>query len=210
MTQYPLPSSAPKLMPFQELPFNGDDHAVDKVMQLIETFDLKNCIETGTCFGSTTQLFAEVFEHVVTIESNRIYHALAKNRLWRLRNVVFVKGDSSQVLLREIQSLEKGINTFFFLDAHWEKSCPLIDELIQIGNSGIKPVIMIHDFKVPDREDLGFDSYNRQPFTFDWIKKHIDRIYGKDNYEIEYNSEAEGAKRGIIYITPKIENDEGK
>lgn len=205
-TQYPLPTTAPKLMPFQELPFNGDDHAVDKVMELIETYGLKNCIETGTCFGSTTQLFAEIFDYVVTIENNRVYHSIAKNRLWKLRNVVFVKGDSSQVLLREIQALEKSYPVFFFLDAHWEKSCPLIDELIQIGNSGLKPVIMIHDFQVPDRNDLGFDSYNGQPFTFAWIKKHVDRIYGHDNYNVEYNDKAEGAKRGIVYITPKTES----
>lgn len=206
MTITPLPANAPKLMPFQAEPFNGDIWAIEKVRELIDKYNLKGCIETGTCFGSSTQLFAELFDRVTTIENNRVYHSIAKNRLWRLKNVQFVKGDSAQVLLRETEGFKD--NTLFFLDAHWEKSCPLIDELIQIANSKLRPVIMIHDFKVPGRDDLGFDSYNKQEFTFEWIKKHIDRIFGVNGYHIEYNDRAEGAKRGIIYITPKPKADE--
>jgi hypothetical protein len=35
------------------------------------------------------------------------------------------------------------------------------------------------------------------------IKPFVDKVYGDDNYIIEYNTEAEGAKSGILYIKPK-------
>jgi hypothetical protein len=200
---YPLPENAPKLMPFQDLPFNGDEIAMQRVNELRIEFDLKEAVETGTCFGSTTQFLASIFDTVTTIENNRNYYYLALNRLLKVRNIEFVKGDSSQVLLKHIEKLTD--KTFIFLDAHWEKSCPLIDELIQIGNAKLRPVIMIHDFKVPNHPELGYDSYNGIPFTFDYIKRQVERIYGFGNYNIEYNSQAVGAKRGIIYITPKKE-----
>jgi hypothetical protein len=198
---YPLPDKAPKLMPFQDEPFNGDTFAMEKVVELQKEFNLTNAVETGTCFGSTTQFFAQAFDRVLTIEYNRTYHSIARDRLLKLRNIEFERGDSAQVLQKKIEGM--GNDTLFFLDAHWEKSCPLIDELIQIGNSRLKPVIMIHDFKVPDYPELGFDSYNGIPFTFAYVKKQLDRIYGFDGYNHEYNSQAKGAKRGIIYITPK-------
>lgn len=203
---YPLPSNAPNLMPFQDQPFNGDVFAINKVIHLKEKFGLTNCVETGTCFGSTTMALATIFDTVTTIENNRIYYYMAMNRLLKVRNIEFVKGDSSQVLLKHIEKMTD--KTFIFLDAHWEKSCPLIDELIQIGNAKIRPVIMIHDFKVPNEPELGYDSYNGIPFTFDYIKKQIERIYGFNGYDVDYNSKemAGGAMRGIIYITPKTES----
>jgi hypothetical protein len=87
-----------------------------------------------------------------------------------------------------------------FLDAHWEASCPLLDELAAIAESGMKPIIAIHDFKVPNK-DFGFDSYNGQDYTWDWIAPSIEKIYGKD-FKHYYNTVAEGAKRGCVFIEP--------
>ena len=56
-------------------------------------------------------------------------------------------------------------------------------------------------------EALIFVEATKQ-FTFEWIKKHVDRIFGINGYDIEYNDMAEGAKRGIIYITTKPKTDE--
>jgi len=96
-----------------------------------------------------------------------------------------------------------GDDTFIFLDAHWGSHCPLKEELEQIRRAGIKPVIAIHDFVVPNHTELGYDEINGQPFTYEWLKEDIDSVYGEDGYNVHYNSEAEGAKRGIIYIVPK-------
>lgn len=91
-----------------------------------------------------------------------------------------------------------------FLDAHWYKN-PLLSELHAIATHGIKPVIAIHDFKVPDHPELGYDVYAKQNITYDfaYIKESIENIYGKDGYEYHYNSEATGDKRGCIFIYPK-------
>ena len=66
----PLPNNAPKLMPFQEFPFNNDTIAQAKVIELRDKFGITNAIETGACLGSTTHFLAQVFENVDTIESN--------------------------------------------------------------------------------------------------------------------------------------------
>ena len=64
------------------------------------------------------------------------------------------------------------------------------------------PIIVIHDFKTNNPE-LGYDSYNGNDFCFDWIENHIKKIY-PNGFDYYYNTEAVGAKRGLIYITPKI------
>jgi hypothetical protein len=87
----------------------------------------------------------------------------------------------------------------FYLDAHSHIETPLLDELKAIAEAEIKPIIVIHDWKIPDRPDLGYDSYNGQDYTFEWIKPSIEAIYG-DEYAYYYNNQAEGAKRGVIYI----------
>lgn len=205
----PLPASAPKLMPFQDLPFNGDTIAQAKVIELRDKFGLTFAVETGTCLGSTTHFLAQVFDQVVTIESNSKFCEIARMRPPNYYGVKFWHGSSSMEILNNCDELPQNDTCFFFLDAHWEKSCPLKDELAQIAYlvNDLKyavPVIMIHDWKVPDHPELGFDSYNGQDFEWTWIKPGIDMIYGIDNYDIEFNSEATGAKRGILYITPKI------
>ena len=74
-------------------------------------------------------------------------------------------------------------------------------ELELIANAGLRSVIEIHDFKVPDHLELGFDTYGDIVYEWAWIKPSIEKIYGKD-YRIEYNSHATGAKRGILYVSP--------
>jgi len=82
---------------------------------------------------------------------------------------------------------------------------PLLDELETIAKYELLPVIAIHDFKVPGG-GLGFDAYNGQEYTFEWIKPKIDKIYSFKNrgYKHYYNTpeKACGAMRGIIYIVP--------
>ena len=97
---------------------------------------------------------------------------------------------------------------FLFLDAHWGDTCPLLGELGSIAKPERdlprKPVIMIHDFQVPGRPDLGFDRFpNGTPFELSAIAGHLDDIYGPGGWDHHYNDKAEGAKRGIIYIEPK-------
>ena len=194
-------------MAFQMDAFNGDQFIEDNFKQLKKEFNLKKAIETGTCLGSTTLFLSTEFEKVITIETNSEYALIAKDRAKALeiKNIDFVHGDSGEILSTVIYANEIGDDTMFFLDAHWGNVCPLIKELEAIAENNIKPVIAIHDFKTED-PSLGFDSYNGQDFTLEWIKPYIDLIYGSGKWDYHYNTEeeSEGARRGIIYIYPIV------
>ncbi len=177
------------------------------ILALKERFGLRAAVETGTCYGSSALWFAEHFnDGVESIEINPEFAAIAQRRLEQLpetHNRVYfnvIVGDSAVEMAR-IANLEDE-TTFFFLDAHFEKHCPLLDELKAIAQAGIKPVIAIHDFQVPGRPELGFDTWNNQPFRFSWIRPSLEAIYGVNGYGHHFNSDATGAKRGVIYIYP--------
>lgn len=194
----------PLLMQNQEGALNQDTFAQQEFINLKNKFGLKYAIETGTCLGYTTDFLADHYETVSTVEINENYLNFAlTNRLNKRDNVIVYIGSSADTLNKMINDLDEKENIFIFLDAHWGQHCPLKDELRQIKETGIKPVIAIHDFVVPDNPSLGFDSINGQPFTYEWLKSDFDAIYGENGYDYYYNSESTGAKRGIIYLTPK-------
>src|SRR3972149_10440332 len=192
----------PKLMAHQSGALNCDIFAQKEFMRLQKEFNLKIAIETGTCLVYTTAFLATFFDEVRTVESSESYRNIARhNRLVNLPNVITYLGSSIDLMKKLLNGCKEGV--FVFLDAHWGDFCPLKDELRAVANSGIEPVIAIHDFVVPNHPELGFDSTHNQPFTFEWLKESFDAIYGEDNYNYHYNSEATGAMRGIIYITTK-------
>lgn len=196
----------PQLMPFQEQPFNGDKFIEASFLKLKKLFSIDTIVETGTCLGSSAIWFANNFETLVTIEANKQFLDIAIQRVKENcsnPNILFGFGKSEDYL-RQIISARLDKRIMFFLDAHWGASCPLREELQAIADLKIKPVIAIHDFVVPG-SNLGYDEYNGQKFTFEWLEDLFDAIYGKDGYWKHYNSDEEsaGAKRGIIYVYPK-------
>jgi 16S rRNA A1518/A1519 N6-dimethyltransferase RsmA/KsgA/DIM1 with predicted DNA glycosylase/AP lyase activity len=184
--------------------FEGDEFIARKVKSLIDEFGINWVIETGTYLGGTTKRFAEMCEMVSTTEINDGFYLRAKSYLQDLENVTQFYGDSVAILPAMLKvTLDK--NILFFLDAHWTSNLPLLAELEIINEFKAKHgniVIAIHDFKVPGRADLGFDTYGKVSLEWDYIKESIQKIYGPQGYKIQYNLEAEGAKRGIIYIMP--------
>lgn len=185
--------------------FEGDEFIADKIKSLIYDWDINWVIETGTYLGGTTKRLASMCEMVSTTEINDGFYLRAKNHLRDIENVTMFYGDSVAVLPQILKvTLDK--NILFFLDDHWEKNLPLLAELEIINEFRGKHgniVIAVHDFKVPGRSDLGFDTYGKVSLEWDYIKEGIEKIYGKDGYSIEYNDQAAGAMRGIIYITAK-------
>jgi predicted O-methyltransferase YrrM len=164
LKHYPLPPDAPKLMPFQDQPLNGDLTACEEIIRLRDLFRITDVIETGTCFGSTTGFFADNFKCVTTTEINPKFHQIAKHRLRGRENVVCLYGDSlvfmDALAKNARQRNEKlAIQTLIFHDAHWnEVACPLKAELSAIAMAGLKPVIVIHDVQSPHNPELGYDT----------------------------------------------------
>jgi cephalosporin hydroxylase len=188
------------------LGFEGDDIIGEKLRSLIDRWKINWVIETGTFLGGTAKRLASMCEMVSTIEINDSFYLRAKNHLRDIENVTMFYGDSIAILPQMLSvTLDK--NILFFLDDHWEKHLPLLAELEIINEFKGKHgniVISIHDFKVPGRPDLGFDTYGNVTLDWPYIEAGIEKIYGKDGYLIEYNNKARGAQRGIIYITPCV------
>lgn len=194
--------SALKLMPFQWEPFNGDKFLEKTIKELKQAYNIKIAVELGACLGSSTIFFAENFEHVSTCEIDEKFAGIAQERLKErgLNDVNFWMGDSRSVLDMMLPYSEPAI---VFIDSHWGPSNPLLQELEIIKKHGNKKLILIiHDFKVPDR-DFQFDTYPEQGIVYEWswIEAKVKDIWG-DDFTVVYNREATGAKVGVVIIIP--------
>ncbi len=187
--------------------FEGDKFLKEEFQRLIDKHKTNIIIETGTYLGNTTKQLAEMVATVFTVEENEDYFFKSNAKFVTARNVLNYKGSSVDILpgilAGPITSGESNQNVLFFLDAHWGENNPLLQELEIIANHKIKPIIVIHDFKVPDHPELGYDSYDGQDYEWSWIEKSVEAIYGPGGYTYHYNTQAEGAKRGVIFIEPK-------
>lgn len=206
LAPYPMPPGVKRLMPFQEYPFNGDGYAAAEVLRLRDKHGLRSAIETGTCYGSTTLWLADNFDGVRTCDVNDEWMNIAKYRNMEgativRKNISWVS-EGSPYALKRLPVYDK---TLVFLDAHWGVHCPLLEELDAVFNNDARPVIMIHDWQVPGRPDLGHDHFpDGRPFALEHITGHLDAIYGVGGWHHHFNDKAEGAKRGILYVEPKV------
>lgn len=189
------------LMPHQDEPFNGDHHACTKFKQLRDQFGITTAVELGCCVGGTTRWLAQEFQKVYAIEIVPSYLAIAVDRVGDLGDVQFIAGDTVTHLPDLVKFLDD--KTIFHIDSHWGPENPLLAELEIIANSKLRPVIEIHDFQVPGHPELGFDTYDKIVYNWQWIAPSVVKIYGAGGFDVTYNSKASGAKRGMIYITPQ-------
>jgi len=178
--------------------FEGDEFLAKEFARLVKLHNINHIIETGSYRGATAKRLSELAP-VYTVELIHENYEVAKETC-KGHPVTCRLGNSVDALREWLPNLKRE-RLLFFLDAHWEKYNPLLDELHVIAMNGIKPVIAIHDFKVPDRPEFGYDSYAGQDYDFAWIEKSLDEIYG-GKYAYHYNSMAEGAMRGVIFIYP--------
>lgn len=192
-----------QLMPFQWEAFNGDTFIQNEFIKLKNQFNITTALELGTCLGSTAIWLSKNFENVITIEINEQYANVASERLHEsdCANTTLYISSTTDAL----PSIDLKDDTIIFIDSHWLEVCPMQEELEIIASKGIKPVIAIHDFYVPNEPTLGYDTIHGQKFDYEWIKSRLDAIYGEEGYDYYYNSDSESTeiKRGIIYITPK-------
>ena len=199
-----LMPNEPILMPNQAKALNGDTFACNEFLKLRSKFNVKKIIECGSCVGGTTKWMAENFKEVITIEINEQFRNICLQRTNGLNNVNSILGDSINHLPNILQNSKS--NIIIFLDDHWLEAFPLIDELKIIKESGLIPIIVVHDCLVPNEPKLGYDSYNGLDISYSTMKPYLDSIYGENEYDYHYNSDAESTevKRGIIYIYPKL------
>lgn len=177
-------------------PFESDTFIPKEILKLKEKFKIQNVLETGSQYGSTLEWFTENFEYALGCEPNLEFYKIAYVK------PVYVYNIESLAFLSRFLSLK---NSLIYIDSHWHDTpCPLKNELTMIAGINhrfdINPVICIHDFKVPNK-DFGYDTYDYE-LCFEEIEEYLKLIYPK-GFDYHYNEEADGARRGIIYIYPK-------
>lgn len=174
--------------------FEGDTYIPLEILKLKERFGIKSVLETGSQYGFTLKWFKENFLYAQGCEINIDFYNYC------------VEQGLSVIHGKSIDAINAfGHCGLFYLDSHgFGQPCPLKEELKMIHRVTIgepKPVICIHDFKVPGK-DFGYDTYEYE-LCFEEIEALLKEIY-PEGFDYHYNTEANGAKRGIIFIYPKL------
>lgn len=178
-----------------EQPCNGDTYLQETIRILIELHQCRSIVETGTCLGTTAFWFASLAP-TVTIESNQdLFRSLRVPQ--GVKYPLATLYGRSESLLRNVAAP----SPLVYLDAHWGGSWPVLDEIKACAR--LKPkVIVVHDCQVPGREDLGYDSHEGKPLSMAYLRPTL-TAYFPFGYSYSYNSQATGAKRGVVFIQPR-------
>jgi len=184
-----------------QLAFNGAPEIGTFLVYLKKAYHLDSAVETGTFMGNTTVYLSLLFDAVYTVEIVEKTYQETANKLKSFPNVRCLLGSSDHVLSRLLPKLV-GKRVLFYLDAHWEDYWPLRDELKEIGKTHYDNcVIMIDDFKVPDRQDILFDKYKEDECSLDYIKNELKQVFS--DYEIHYLIPVNPQCRAKFVAVPK-------
>lgn len=178
-----------------QVAFEGDTFIPQEILKLKERFKIKEVLETGSQYGSTLKWFSDNFNKANGCEPNEEFYSVCKSKGLNIMN------EKSLFFLSSF-FYTKTDKILIYIDSHWHDTpCPLKDELKLIAKLNINPVICIHDFKVPNK-DFGYDEYD-YVLELSEIENLLPAIY-PNGFDYHYNTEANGANRGIIFIYPKI------
>lgn len=169
---------SPTYQPGERVGFNGLAGRKKVFDALLGKYRFSCFIETGTHVGNTTGYLSEKSKlPVYSSEINPILYSLARMRLKDLSDIYLYNLDSTK-FIEEMIDDPKIVDSecFFYLDAHWKKNSPLLEEIGQIASRWEKFIIMIDDFQVPDDEGYGYDRYGAfQKLNISLIRPAIKR-----------------------------------
>jgi predicted O-methyltransferase YrrM len=159
-------------------PFNGDIVLTQTVDSILD-YHITQCLETGTYLGYTCRYLASKHPNIpiLTIEYNELFFAASRSVLCQFPNVTQFQGDSGQVTLRLFQEGKIGELPFIFLDAHWG-ALPLPAELHNLSHYLANAVVLIHDFRVPGRDDFGYDIYEGHTIGIEMLSEGLGEVKG--------------------------------
>ena len=147
---------------------------VDSLVQEAEVF-----VETGTNVGSTLAYFARTYPHIhcLSCEPDPEAFQHAQRNVYGLTNITLYN-QTSQQFLETLREKHGGIfnkKILFWLDAHgYGFQWPLKEELAFISGNFPQALILIDDFKVPGREMFGYDEYDGQICSYEYVKDALD------------------------------------
>jgi predicted O-methyltransferase YrrM len=141
-------------------PFNGQTERIRLVEDLLARAKPAVVLETGSFRGLSTAWLATHFSGpVLSCEIEPLYSAQAKHNTEQYPNVVIYTQDSRAFLKERLHDIDPDACVFIYIDAHWENSLPLHEELAIIFASHSNPLVMIDDFRVPFDDAYGWDDY---------------------------------------------------
>jgi len=182
-----------------------DKYVYAEIAKLIKEYNINTIVETGTYRGWSAKKLAEFGLPVFTIEIDKENFEMGGLFLKDTKNVFRYLGSSPDVM-DEILEERDLKNTLFFLDAHWGEYWPIHDEILTMKKYGIKPVILIHDFFVPDengKAKFGYDVYKKQALDYNFVKPSIDTLYGGEDKYIHYCIQEAEVDAGVGVFVPK-------
>ena len=148
---------------------------------LKEKCQIDTVVETGTYGADTSYFFSKYFNEVHTIEIGEVYYLKAKD-FFENTNVNCYLGSSEKILPQILPNLQSK-RVLFYLDAHCHAYWPLLDELEEISKTHHDNcIVIIDDFKVPNRADLPYDSYNGHECSYDYVKESLNKIFSEYSY----------------------------
>jgi hypothetical protein len=169
-----LPRPRIEAPPFFERGFHGDKYLlglVDAIIPRVEAF-----IETGTFNGSTIAYVARTYPSIrcLSCEPDKQLFHLASEATRDLPNVTLYNESSKKFISRLERRNIKLDRTLFWLDAHgpgfrW----PLQQEIAFITSKFKSAFVLVDDFKVPALPCFGFDVWEDQECSFEYIKEFL-------------------------------------
>ena len=152
--------------------FHGDRYLLELVGWIASQVEL--FIETGANVGSTLAYMGRTYPGLrcLSCEPDEAAYQASREHTASLQNVGLLQA-TSQTFLGQLSRLEPDIferPVFFWLDAHgYGFEWPLRFELEWITSRFTSAFILIDDFKVPGRESFGYDRYQDQECSLDYV-----------------------------------------
>ena len=175
-------------------PFHDDPFLQQFMLEEIQRLGIKSFVETGAFRGDSLSWIADRFDGpCYSCEINSMYYKVARLRTGLKSNVILRNLDS-RIFLEEI-AWDVKTPMLLWLDAHWGKDWPLVDEL-RFLQKGDRYLALIDDFQIPGRPEFGFDTYDGQPLNFEFIQAEVskDCLVGTSDYPAPKNA------RGVCVI----------
>jgi len=169
-----------------DIGFHGDAYLLNFVDHII-----RNCsyfIETGANVGSTLVYVARQYPDIncLSCEPDKMAYVSAVENIAQHNNVTIYNECSQNFMLRLEMSNSKMFeeNIIFWLDAHgYGFNWPLKHEIDFITNKFKSAYIFIDDFKVPGLDCFGYDLYENQECSYEFIK---DSMATNRSYNLYY------------------------
>jgi hypothetical protein len=183
-------------------PSLSDKFLLDEILKLSKKHQCSTFIETGTHVGLSALIASDHFDKVITCENHPFYFEKAKENIKDKENIS-LHFQSSLELFESIFPLNE--KSIIFLDAHADHDFPLLNEIKLCARNNIKPIIVIHDFYVPDENGQAkfqYDTWNGNAINLDYVYSSLCEVYGDaDKFNYYYLPQQEIS--GVIYVEPK-------